>query len=310
MAIRKYLTEFAINMVGTAAILQQDALRDPDLMKKLPADLSYHIYMIARRPRIALDPSTLKISKDEFCGVFTIQKGAAFERHAFRASHDFGSDLRVLCKYPHTEFSISNRQGGFIAGGKVALFLSQLSPELSPFMDLEVLYVGQSYGEGGSRIAPDRLLSHSTLQGIYAEALRRAPDQDVWLVLFHFEPLLITSFDGRSKQYQTSSEEDAAHRNRVLKFEITEQQQINFTEAALIRYFRPEYNTIFKDSFPNPAHSTYAQCYDLDINTVNVEIQAEDIMCRLWSPAVKPSWIHFAAFQLHSRDERLGMFDF
>ena len=66
------------------------------------------------------------------------------------------------------------------------------------------------------------------------------------------------------------------------RFEITEQQQINFTEAALVRYFK------------HPAHKTYSQCYDLDLNAVNVELQTEEIMCRLWSPSVAPSWTHFA----------------
>jgi hypothetical protein len=309
MPVRKYFTEFAINMVGTAAILQQDALNDPELMKKLPPDLSYHIYMITRRPRIAFDPSSLKLTDDSFSGVFTIQRGSTFDRQSFGAHHDFGAGVQLRCDYPHTEFSISDKRGRFIAGGKVPLFLSQMSRQISPIMDLEVLYVGQSYGENGSRIAPDRLLSHATLQGIYAEAIRRAPDQEIWLLLFHFEPLLITSFDGRSKRYQTSPKQDRAHRDKVFKFEITEQQQINFTEAALIRYFRPEYNTMFKETFPNPAHATYSQCYDLDIHTVNVEIQAEDIMCRIWSPTVKPNWLHFAAFQLHSREERKGMFE-
>jgi hypothetical protein len=49
-----------------------------------------------------------------------------------------------------------------------------------------------------------------------------------------------------SKQYGTTTEEDDEHIDSVLGTEITEQQQINFTKAALIRYFDPEYNVLFR----------------------------------------------------------------
>ena len=77
----------------------------------------------------------------------------------------------------------------------------------------------------------------------------------------------------------------------------------------MIRYFQPEYNKIFKDTFPNPAHKTYAECYDLDINSVAVELNTEDSYCRLWSEAVPPRWTHFIHYALHSRAERQAMFD-
>jgi hypothetical protein len=133
---------------------------------------------------------------------------------------------------------------------------------------------------------------------------------EIWLVLFRFEEMLLVTFDGRSKSYGTSDEQDLAHMQSVLGTPVTEAQRINYTEAALIRYFRPPYNTEYKNSFPSPAHASYAECYDLDLNAVTVEIDSRQIRCRLWSEAVEPTWIHLPRFELHSKEERQSMFDF
>ena len=96
----------------------------------------------------------------------------------------------------------------------------------------------------------------------------------------------------------------------VLEKGIKEQQEINFTEAALIRYFKPEYNDKFKETFPSPAHSTYSECYDIDINSISIEFLTQDLRCRFYSDEVKPNWEHFAFFNLHTYADRKGMFDF
>ncbi len=253
MAKRKYLTEFALNSFGTWRILlQQDNLEDPDLPNQLPPDVRFHIYMVTRRPRIAFDPESLKFEGKTFTGAFTIQKGSTLERHEFTAKNLFHTDkLKIECPYPHTECKVFDEAGKQLSAGKVPLILTNFSTDMWEHMDLEVLYVGQSYGEEGSRVAPDHLKSHSTLQGIYAEAIRRPPDMDIWIVLWSFEPILMTSIGGGSA-FEVTMEQDQQHRDRVLDATFSEQQQINFTEAALIRYFQPEYNKIYKDTFPNP----------------------------------------------------------
>jgi hypothetical protein len=78
----------------------------------------------------------------------------------------------------------------------------------------------------------------------------------------------------------------------------------------LIRFFEPEYNKLYKDTFPNPAHKTYSECYELDINSVAVELDSENIRCQLWSPKILPAWTHFIVYPLHSKEERKSMFNF
>lgn len=306
---RKYISEFGLNMFGSAVLLQQDSLDKLDKFG-LPEDMPLHIYMITRRPRITLDPMSLQIDAQTVRGCFNIQRQNIFEPYNFVLRNELGTaNVRIDCPYPHTEYTIYHADGQILGKSKAAFLMAEI-PEYWHLLDLEVLYVGQSYGVEGSRAAPERLKNHSTLQGIYAEAIQRSPDQEIWLVLWNFEPLFLASFDGTASTYDTTLEEDDVHRNQVINNMVSEQQQINFTEASLIRYFQPEYNLIFKNSFPNPAHESYSECYKIDLNLINVELQTDAIRCRLWSKNIASRWTHFATFKLHSSEERKSMFEF
>lgn len=306
MSTRKYISEFGLNMCTEyRLLLQQDQLHKVDELGFEP-----HIYLVGRRPRITIDPASVKITEDRVSGQFLKQQKSEFIPIPFDVQNYLGTaKVKLHTKYPFTEFAFVDESGETLSKGKCALQLAVCGPQYWEHLDLEVLYIGQAYGKDGSRTAADRLISHSTLQGIYAEALRNSPDQEVWMVLCSFEPYLLASFDGRSKEYATTQHEDDGHIQEVISNTITEQQEINFTEAALIKYFQPEYNKIYKDSFPNPAHSTYSECYAIDLNMVSVEVQTEELGLRLWSEAVKPAWIHFCTFPLHSKEERQFMFD-
>lgn len=302
MTIRKYITEFALVTTGAfKMLLQQDQLES---IKNFSfGNYPCHIYMITRRPRIMLDPESVRFYGDRVSGKINIQKGTSLKSRGFDVPNYIGtSNLEIKCPYPHTEYTVFDNKGERVAGGKTALLVSTFGG-FEDILPLEVIYIGQSFGLGGNRTAIERLSSHSTLQQIYSEIIRQSPDQEIWLILWSFEAEAIMAIDPTQKALSTD-EEDTAHIQEVLRKEITEQQQVNFTEAALIRYFQPEFNTIFKDSFPNPSHKTYSECYDLDINALFVSINTYDIFCPLWSPSVPVNWEHLPSYLLHSRSER------
>jgi hypothetical protein len=190
--------------------------------------------------------------------------------------------------------------------GKVALLASRFAA-LHEFNDLEVLYVGQSYGTAGERQAADRLQSHSTLQKILGEASRLHPDREIWLALIEFKDTLLASFDGRLGP--EAEELDEGRIERVLTNEVSDAQKINFTEAALIRYFEPKYNSTFRNSFPSPAHASYTDCYEIDLNLVAVGLNTMPLGFRLYSDARPREWFHMITFPLHDSAERRSMLD-
>lgn len=301
---KKYQTEFCVNSFGSLCVLaQQDGLRKLE-QSGFNEENPCHIYMIARRPRIMIDPTSIRIERDYIYGQFLIQEGGEITSEKFAISNLAGRNLRFECPYPHTEYFFYDEKDAVLASGKTALLLQSLQGDFSKYLSLEVLYVGQSYGVEGVRSAPQRLQNHSTLQEIYAEAIRKTPDKEIWLVLWGFTPTVLLGIDGISKTFDKSDDEDNLHIRKFYNDFISEQQLINFTEAALIRYFEPAYNQIFKNTFPNPAHSTYSDCYNLDIYSVNVELQTEEINCQLYSPKVAPKWVHLASFILHNSRER------
>ena len=307
---RKYVSEFGIHVNATAiCVVTQNQLNNRDaIVKVLGPDFRPHIYMICRRPRVYIDPETFVVGPDTVKINLVKQMGYERESFSLEVPNQLGPDIRLRTEYPYTEFWIDGVNGENLMHATVAAFMADIGLH-GEDLDLEVLYVGQSYGKDGDRNAIDRLQAHATLQSIYSEAVRRSPDKEIWLVLLSFERYLIGSLDGSEKAPLMTEDEDSAHIHNVIHNPITMQQEINFTEAALIRYFRPDYNEIFKDTFPSSGHTTYDQCYKLDLNHLGVEIQTESIHSRLWSKAVSAQWTHIARFALHDEAERRSMFD-
>jgi len=280
MFVPKFTSEFGVSMSGIAvAILQQTEfhlLETPAARAELEEN-PCHIYMICRRPKILFDVSSINISKEEISGTFLVQDEHVQRPFPFVAENRLAKDnLTFHCPYPHTVITLFNEHGARVQQCNAAVLAGECEgDQMSEQLALEVLYVGQAYGEDGSRTATDRLPEHKTLQRILAEALARSPHMDIWIILWSFTSRLITAIDGRWNQYGTSQEEDDLHVQHVLSNPVTVQQEINFTEAALIKYFQPPYNKTFRNTFPSPAHKTYGECYDLDINSVIVDLDIE-----------------------------------
>jgi hypothetical protein len=286
------------------------AVTDQRGLGDVPEDIAshLHLYLVCQRPRISVVAEEFSVDDASCRVVFDAQHGDEKRRFEVVAANHLGrSDITMQSVWPHTDFSIvANDSGEKLVGGRASLFASTLGYH-DDNLDLKVMYVGQAYGSEGERSAVTRLSRHETLQAIYAEAVQRAPDKEVALVLLGLDDpyglIMFAPVEGDVEQI--------TERFRELTTPIGEQQQINFTDAALIRYFQPQYNRVFRDTFPSPAHKTYAECYDLDLNLVAFEMETSEAMrTRLYSDTVSRLWTHTAEFFLHSKEERRHMFDF
>ncbi|MFT5618879.1 MAG: hypothetical protein ACI85I_002114 [Arenicella sp.] len=273
-----------------------------------------HIYLIGRKPRVIIDKGTFIINEDSIQLKFKIQHEDSWAELPLKITNPFKptDSITLETVYPYNKFKIIVN-GEVYLSAKPAVFLQTLPIKDREFLDFEVLYVGQSYGVEGSRTAPDRLVNHSTLQGIYSEAIMNNPDSEIWLALASFIQINVTMFDGRSSFTDEEISKDEERYGKVFDklnfYGINEQQKINFTEAALIKYFAPPYNKIYKESFPSPAHSTYSECYELDVNSVCIEMNTFDSMnIQFYSETVDRTPCHMHNFLLHSKNERESMF--
>jgi hypothetical protein len=216
----------------------------------------------------------------------------------------------TLFKYtfdkPSKSLTIQAKNGGGVIARVMSLYLEQRG-----HLDCEIVYIGQSFGKNGERDALSRLKSHSTLQEIQADHLFQSPESDIAITLWEFTPRLLTSFDGRTKNYEKSMEEDSKHMEEILKdppLKINK-QIINITEAALINYFKPEYNDKFKNNFPDVEHLGYKYYYDLDFNSVLVELDPTAINVNLYSKEKKYKIFNPIKYTLHPENVRKSMFD-
>jgi len=307
----KYQIENSVAMKAVFwRMLQQQDLYNPETLEKV-RDEKCHIYMICSRPRISFNPNNFDIKTDSISGSFIVDKGELKEEHPFKVPNPPNLSITSYdLKFPYTDIDLLNKNGQIVSGGKSALLYPRLQTKYNTCLDLEVLYIGQAFGSNGERLATDRLFSHSTLQKIYAETIASFPNKDVWIILWKFEPYVISMMGSGFENALVNFDGSIDHLNNVLESSITFDQQITFTEASLIKYFEPIYNKEYKTNFPSKSHSSYDQCYQLDINSVAFELNTRKLITQLYSPSIKPSVWHNKHFPLYSKDTRKDMFKY
>lgn len=311
---RKFLSEHAVNIysAGWLALpanqLAADATMEPE--QQAVSDRS-HIYLICQHPAFAFDSEAFSFADSHIKGAITFrihgqQKRISFDQE-FRLL-DGATELR-LTPYPHREIHTFDERGegvrrfpaGLIGLAPAARLQHQ---DLAQF---EVLYVGQAFGDG-SRTSFDRLKSHSTLQEILADAQYHSPDMEVFLFLFEYKPYrIITQMDGRAKE-AIHDDRDSKRFFSIIENPLSEHQQVSLVEAALIRYFSPKYNSIYKETFPSQDHKVLEQCYELDFSALIVEINTDELAFQLFSQKVPAAYHHIANIDLFGEQDRLGFF--
>ncbi|TFB37233.1 hypothetical protein [Pseudomonas sp. F01002] len=176
----------------------------------------------------------------------------------------------------------------------------------SKAVTFNVKYIGQAYGKDGSRNAMDRLLKHETLQKI---ALKGVPDgYKLTLLMLAIQPnnQLFTVMNPFAKN--GDSGEDRIKQGLDKLYNTTEAERVSLYEAALIKYFYPEFNKEFKDSFPSTNLKILQDCYSKDFGAVVAEICIDELPFVLFSDKVKPKLYHVAKHNLHKDEDRRMFF--
>jgi len=304
--------EYGIMMdMSKISICQQDDLTNPVLKEDFNEEFPCHIYFITSRPRISIIPE-----KCEFNGliklVFSIQKEFSFdEKIIFLKPTESTKNYRIYSEFPYSKFYIFDGDEQILYA-KSALYYSMHTNVYSEEFNSELLYIGQSYGKRGEKDSTSRLKNHSTLQKIYSEAIENNPDKEIWLNLLSFNKDLHTSFDGtnkKNKRHVNEVENVSKVINKFMRNKLSEKEIINFTEASLIKYFKPKYNIKFKDIFPSIDHKSYQECIELDVNSVSFHMNTDCINTKLFTDNIKPSFVNMASYTLKSKQNRKNLFD-
>ncbi|HZG02287.1 MAG TPA: hypothetical protein VE546_01710, partial [Streptomyces sp.] len=252
--------------------------RQRDLEKQdVPRDPPCHIYIVTQAPRVSIPPKSITIKDGCVSGVARQQSEEDFAYLDFSFGYELRGSAREIAwksDYPYEDFSLIDQESGeTLITGNAHVLLALLGVDPS-WRTHEVLYVGQAFGKAGERQAFDRLRKHDTLQRIYSE---QRPDREIWLSLCAITDVATMSTMHPRDVGTVSEEEDTAHAVRVYK-KVVQNEHFNghegvaLAEAGLIRYFQPKYNKIFRDNFPDPQHVSLAECMDLEVNTLIIEL--------------------------------------
>lgn len=313
---KKYLSEFAVNlcsarwlMISASQLMTGGTMREEE---REIADSS-HIYIISKSPVICFSKDSFKYENGIVSGHINYRVEGEIREKEF--SFEFplldGAVGLKLSKYPHRElitYDADGKELRFVPASLLSM-ASQWHLNNKELSDLEVLYVGQAYGDG-NRTAFDRLKSHSTLQKILAQEQYDSPDSEIQILTFEYAQYRVLSqIDGRAKNVISDYRDIGRFRN-ILKTHLTEHQQICLTEAGLIRYFQPKYNAIYKDNFPSDKHKILSSCYDLDFSGLVVEINTEELGLCLYSDRVPAKSHHICQIDILDPKERWGFFHF
>jgi hypothetical protein len=310
---RMFLSEFAVNLYSARWIIITPAeLMSGGTVAPHAAELARccHIYLICRRPAAAYDPTSFAFDGSTARGRLTYKisgesYGADF---AFPFRLIDGAVGARISRYPHRNLETFLPNGESVRRVPASMVAISM-PDIEAFRQLDVLYVGQAYAEG-RRSSLDRLKSHATLQKILADVHHNIPDDEILILTFEYLPYrVISSMDGIDK----SGIRDARNSGRFKSIHanpLSEHQQICLVEAGLIRYFKPTYNQIYKESFPAADQKILTTCYKLDFSALVVEIDTEELRMKLFSKAVAPAEHHIAKFDLNDPQLRRSFFTF
>lgn len=313
---KKYLSEFAVNLCSARWLMTSASqFMTGGTMGPIEQEVANncHIYLIGKTPIVSYCKKSFKYQSGILSGkiIYRIEGESREKDFSFEFPLLDGATEVKLSKYPHREIVTLDKCGKeirFLPASAVCMG-SGWHLENKELSDIEVLYVGQAYGDG-SRTAFDRLKSHSTLQKILAQAQNESPDDEVQIITFEYAPYrVISQMDGRAGNV-ISDYRDMDRFRSIIKNHLSEFEQICLVEAGLIRYFQPRYNAIYKDNFPSDKHKILESCYSLDFSGLIVEINTDELRFRLFSPTIKPSSHHIGKVDLLDPEKRWGFFHY
>jgi hypothetical protein len=307
-----FMTEFAVNLISDRYLLtsaSQLMSEGEMLSDELEASKNCHIYMVVTRPAVHFDPSDFTFAEGVISGSLVYRNDDGEQRHHFSSPFQLmdGAIRLELSPYPYNEIRTYDSEGRIVRlmpANAVSVYQTQLSYEHA-FRKLKVLYVGQSYA-GGHSSAFDRLRKHDTLQKILATTAYESPSNEILvLAVEYLPPRIISTMNGMDKSL-IRDERDEKRFTKALDADFSKKLQISLVEAALIRYFQPKYNKVYKKKFPSRDLKVLQQCYQYDFSSLAVEFDTSELVT--YSDVVAPNDHHIANFMLTDDSSRMQFF--
>jgi len=310
---QKYFSESAVLQAtkGVALIKPAELPAIAKSPKALAELAEAHIYFVCQRPRVRLVRGGRRKSEGIRFSLDIADKGGTLTKEFLIPDKSLRPEVIAIEPERNGAYMVvmDGQQRDITPMMPLEELLPFVGDRLPELANLEVVYVGQAFGDSGSRTAVDRLQSHSTLQQVLADLAHASWWMEPVLSLFTYDaPQIITKMDGRGSP-EITGDEDLAHYMSIRDQPLSDAQAISIAEASLIRYFQPHYNTHFKGNYPTSELLHLQDAYRLDYNAIITEIDTEDLYLSIFSKTQPPAEHHIAQFDLHDPKERFSFFE-
>lgn len=289
--------EHALGMYADSfCTLPAEAIYDKNVLATYEAVIqSCHIYIIGLLPSIEFENA----SQEK--GVLITTISLEGKKYDLKWSLPKGSNL----KQSSGQHYVENEKGERFFPSEEAI-INKLHQDFKT-INFNIKYIGQAYGKDGSRNAIHRLLKHETLQKISLKGIPKG--YRLSLLLLDIEPnkQLFTVFNPKAENKDDNGTRIRAGLDKL--FNTSEKERTTLYEASLIRYFSPEFNKEFKNSFPSTNLKVLQDCYEKDFSAVVAEICIDTLPFQLRSETVEPSAYHIAKHDLHKDTKRKAFFN-
>lgn len=270
-----------------------------------------NIYFVLKRPKVTIEPNSFTSEEKNVTFDCVIHEKENKILISIKLElKEAKSKMKLVTKYPYNFFGIVDDTQTLLVARPSSLIEhvkaeNNISTEI---LDFEILYIGQAYGKNGKRTALNRLTSHETLQKIYAHSLTNNPESDIWILLTNFSQVSMLYSTPNKTVYNEDRDNKLINSffdNKGWSF--TEKQKINFTEAALIKMFEPKYNKDFKNNFPSKIHSSYSECYSLDLRALTIEVDTSEMARNIYTEKTGRKVHHSEMFEFENDSDRISL---
>jgi hypothetical protein len=309
----RYSTEAIITIwLGKYQITQQDEFPIISQQGFFTEEEPCNIYFICQQPLITLVPNSLYYD-ETFIELQCIEHNKEEKtQKAIRIENPYAdAQYKLQSDFPHKYFRIIDENGTTIAEGKVSHLLEgYAAEERDRGRTLEVLYIGQS-NAADSYGAIQRLSSHKTLQKILFNLHLQSPDKEIYCLISNFQSDATLGILGQVNCNSGANVEIERFTKLNHTIQTIEKQKLlDLTEAVLIHYFKPHYNSHFTKTFLQKKQKTTQHFLDEDFNGVSITIDASDGGLVLYSEAAPAQPIHYKSFSFLKENNRISLFDY
>ncbi len=298
-----------------------EGLNDPKI-RMFDEEKPPHLYMICTRPRISVNPD-IRLYRDrieiEFrfvqethveSGVVSLARNnvrnvtvdaITHARIVFEGDNAEQSRWHASLLYQSLVKSIAPENNAALVLDPERAGLSEKEVSDLARADLEVIYIGQSKGRDFDRTAISRLNGHEKWETFYRDIADRNPHREIWILLLSQSAPQHLNMTMPGVEGGDNDVKELIRRTKR-PVQLNPLDCLNFTEAALISYFRPRYNDKFRKAhFPSKKHESYERFFLEPVDVASIELETLRSMgFRLYSESVCPRAVHLKMWRFNS----------